>query len=223
MSVIFTAQYEGQGFQVEITRGGDLKFLDYYDIYYDIEYDLAMAEFGEPETNAVKLLNEWKHSPIDTIFRRIGIEKREFISLAADWAEHVLRIFQQYDKDDESPEFAIQAARRYVELIGTPFEQNARVTASAAADSAFSAAVRASLEAAEAQAAWAAAEAAWTVTALTAPDAAAKVASHAAEAMGQLRGDKAKTSEISWQVRRFVDCMEAVQWGQPWPPLGATR
>jgi len=32
-----------------------------------------------------------------------------------------------------------------------------------------------------------------------------------------------KLEELAWQVRRFVDCMEAMQSGGPWPPIKATK
>jgi len=41
-------------FEHEITEDGDLLFLD-----YDIEYDIAMAEFGEPATDAMEVLSSW--------------------------------------------------------------------------------------------------------------------------------------------------------------------
>lgn len=227
MSTIFTARYLFDDFEVEITREGNLLFLD-----YDVQYDVVMAEFGEPETVAVMLLEEWKDDPLDVICRRLGLEKQPLIYLAADWAEHVLPEFQDYDKDDKRPEEAIKIARKCAEEIGTP-EEGKAIAATEAAHNARMAAENARDWASRSAAASAATSAFWAAKAAaeifySKPQSivyvsdAARAAQRAAARAHAGRREAARLAELAWQIRRFVDCMEAVQSGKPWPPLGAT-
>jgi hypothetical protein len=34
---------------------------------------------------------------------------------------------------------------------------------------------------------------------------------------------QAHDAESAWQLRRFIDCMEAIGQGKDWPDLGATQ
>lgn len=242
MSIVLTAHYGNEEFQVEIKKDGDLVFLD-----YDFDYDLSMVEFGEPQTNAIKLLNKWKLSTTDAICENLDIEKYQLAYLASDWAKHVLPIFLKYRKEDKRPNTAIKAARIYINSINKKNEQkekrklaNAVTEAWTAADTTWPDSARVAAEAA-----WAAAHATQTISTIADIHATAvrtatiaaflysiKDAALAArnavgadvwERAGTEKSMKARSEEMSWQTRRFIDCMEAVQAGKPWPPLGATK
>jgi len=130
MSVQFTVSYKGKKFKAEITRDGDLIFLD-----YDLNYDLSMVEFGETATNAVLLAMYWKEAPVEVICNNLRLKKGVLLNLAADWAEHVLHFFEdQYgvasgaawlDKTDKRPRICIEAVRYVSKTIGTPLEGHA--------------------------------------------------------------------------------------------------
>jgi hypothetical protein len=94
MSVIVTAQFGDQEFEVEIFHDGGLEFLD-----YDLAYDRAAFEFGYPVTNAIKLLNKWKSEPIDTIKRQFhspGINMFNILDkVRDDWFEYVIELIKE--------------------------------------------------------------------------------------------------------------------------------
>jgi len=106
MSVQFTVSYKGEKFEVEITREGDLIFID-----YDIEYDLTMDEFGEPPTVAATMMKKWREKPCQIICENIGLLRGNLARLAVDWAEHVLPIFEEERDGDLRPRNAIQSAK----------------------------------------------------------------------------------------------------------------
>jgi len=196
MSVIVTATLEDQSFQVEVTRGGNLIFLD-----HDINYDLSMFEFGEGATTATRLLDEWREEPYEVICRIFGLDKKHLALLAADWVEHVLPLFEKEYPGYQRPRSAIIAAREYIrgnmklqQLEVARHAASAWVPAQYAATTARAARISRHAVAAEA------AEAAWTAS--------------------QWAGSQ---KEVSWQIRRFIDITKALQSGMPWPPLEATK
>jgi len=225
MSAILTAILDKKSFLVEITREGQIFFPN-----YNIEYDLAMAEFGEPETVAIRIYNRWNKHPTDPILNMLDIEIKTIVLIAADWAEHVLPIFEKEHPNDPRPRNAIQAARHFLDLddeIGKIELIDLRESAMRAREDSATAAADAALAAAEAAdtaleakkvAAWGAMEASRV----------SQAAMEAAASDHTLRFDSTEwltvfISEESWQARRFVDVMEALQAGKPWPPLKATR
>jgi len=233
MSAKFNVTYGIKEFQIEITREGNLSFLD-----YDIEYDLALREFGEEKTAAVRLVDKLDEEPIYFITTYLNIPHRNMIYLAADWAERVLWIFENEHPKDKRPKNAIQAARDFVdgkideEKLNTAWERakRAELKADVAASSANTDQMARTGKMLSKGAMWAVAEAAGAATAVARGTLFGVVAARAKYAVdayyrepyGRIKSIPAH-DELSWQIRRFVDCMEAVQAGEDWPDLKATE
>jgi hypothetical protein len=230
MSIVFEVTLDDQPVQLEITRDGELIFLD-----YNITHDLAALEFGYPDTDATKFYAKWQERPVGAICYNLGLDKDTLRSLAADWAEHVLPFFELEYPEDKRPRLAIEAARDFVAgkidrdalddagmaARGATSRWPAQMAEEAelAAGAAFwvtaklaseSASEAASESAWAAEAAWAAQEAAWAAGAAWAAEAAARAETNR------------KAVETAWQVRRFVDCMEAIGQGFDWPDMKVT-
>jgi hypothetical protein len=221
MSVIVTANYEGETLEVEIFQDGSIDFPD-----RDFQYEKAMAEFAPPGSTTVRFYEKWKEEPIETICGNLNLPENSSPLLAADYAEHILHFFEDKHRDYRRPRDAIEAARDF--LAGKTDSQTlvaAEGKAQAAAAAAWTADANAAWEAAWA-AAWTA-NAAWEATG----DAAARAAARAADAAAyhfssdrySAEWHQARAAEIDWQVRRFVDCMEAISQGFDWPDLGVTK
>jgi len=134
--------------------------------------------------------------------------------LAADFAEHVLHIFEDKYPGDDSPRKAIQAARLYA-------DGDITAAARAAAGDAAGAAAWAAAGAATGDAAWAAARAAaWAAAGAATGDAAFAAARAAARAAaGDATGDAAFAAaraaardaawaaEREWQTKRFLEVL----------------
>lgn len=113
MSAVFKVTYEGKEFNIEITRDGELVFLD-----YDIELDRLRSELGEEPTVAVRLANEWIEDPIEGVITKIKWNDttayRDLSHVVLDWAAHLLPIYENSFHDDASPRNAINTARKYI-------------------------------------------------------------------------------------------------------------
>ena len=114
-------------------------------------------------------------------------------TLACDYAEHVLPIFERVHPNDKRPRGCIEVARRHLRGEATDKER------AAAGDAAWAAA-RAAAGAAAGAAAWAAA---WDAAAWAAAWAAAGAAARAA----------AWDAELAWQTQRLVAVVTAVEAG----------
>jgi len=134
--------------------------------------------------------------------------------LAADFAEHVLHIFEDKYPGDDSPRKAIQAARLYADGdITAAARAAARAAAGDAAGAAAWDAAGAAARAAAWHAAWdAAGAAAWAAARHAAGDAAWDAAWHAAwdaarAAARHAAGDAAWDAEREWQTKRFLEVL----------------
>jgi len=134
--------------------------------------------------------------------------------LAADFAEHVLHIFEDKYPGDDSPRKAIQAARLYADGDITAAAWDAAGAAAwAAAGDAAGAAARDAAWAAARAAAWAAATAAAGDAAGDAAGAAARAAAWAAAwdaataAARAAAGAAAEAAEREWQTKRFLEVL----------------
>jgi len=126
--------------------------------------------------------------------------------LAADFAEHVLHIFEDKYPGDDSPRKAIQAARLYADGDITAAARDAawdaaRAAARATAEAAAWDAARAAARDAAGAAAWAAARDAAGAAAWDASRAAAGAAARAAA------WDAAEAAEREWQTKRFLEVL----------------
>jgi len=204
MTARFTATFKGEQFDVETTPDGELLFCD-----RDVTYDQAMVAFGGAATPAMELLDAWQDDPIAIICESLGLDDGPLRLLAADWAEHVLPLFEKAYPGDKRPRQAIRAARDFVagKITAKQLEQ-AQAAAQEAAWEAAGAAVWAAWAAARAAAG--AARAAW-----------AAGAAWAAWAAGAWAA--AWEAERSWQIRHFVRVMGRLQAGKKWPKIRGTR
>jgi len=238
MSVILEANIWDQKIEVEIFHDGTMGFPG-----YDIQHDFAAHEFGYPETNAMKIYTRWQKMPIHVLVKNL-IKRDDWKTMALlliDWAEHVLPIFERSldellkktnhskyttPKQPFGPRLTIELARDFL-INARPEDpeflnkrtalQHAEFEAeywdTVARQNGFDAAAEAA--AASKHAALTASRRQMFVTMMS-----ETVAQYAIEAAEHDSGHGAK--EQAWQIRRFVDVMEAVGQDRPWPPMGAT-
>jgi len=216
MSVIVTANYRGETFEVEIFRDGGIDFPD-----RDFQYEKAVAEFAPPGPTTVQFYEFWKMFPAEVICENLDLPENSLTRLAADCAEHVLKIFEDRNANDTRPRSAITATRDL--LVGKisqkdigRFLSEAEVAANGAigwegtlvAEAAMATilSMSSSVEARRAM--------------VRAISAAARDGNPDRFSTGWKRSHDA---ERDWQVRRFVDCMEAIGQGKEWPDLGVTK
>jgi hypothetical protein len=169
MGLTFTANYWGDKFQVEVTRDGDLVFLD-----YDVEYDEACLEFSYPATSATKLLGRWRDNPSQTIVEKFELVHEQRERFTRDCWTHIV----ESTKDPAWTGLLPEAAREI--LAEAP-----------------------NLTTVVGRAAWIAGDG-------------------ASENDDSQEFMAAYSAEVAWQLRRFIDVMEALERGEDWPPLEAT-
>lgn len=228
MSVVVTVNYEDETLEVEIFRDGGLNFPG-----RDLEHDQVVVALGGKPSMIVRFDDSWTKDTIKAVFKVIKLPENSNVLLVADYAEHVLPFYEHKYPGDVRPWAAITAARDFVfGKIDISVLHSARVaalsaavaqleTARAAADTAWAA-----VEAAGAAEASAPASNAVLVLALAMQAAAAAefaAAYNVSSDMNSLKWQQAHDAEVAWQIRRFVDCMEAVGQELPWPPLEATE
>lgn len=185
-----------------------------------IDYDTSMVEFGEEPSYLMDFIREWKDDPISTVIRYL-LSSDTYAPLAADFAEHVLPIYESR-VSYKHPRNAITALRKYLKKemyhqtlmthlhsvtpqwdIPVPAEWVARATQNAIYSIPIAGGSVSARKAAE-QAVWAAAY-------------------NASMDNGSPEFLAAKATEKAWQMRRFLDCIEAIRSGKTWPPLSATE
>lgn len=89
MSLIFTATYQKEKFQVEVTRDGDLIFLD-----HDIAYDETIVALGGEESMALLLSNKWDDDKLSVIDFNLQMDIEHRLRLLRDYHDRVLKICQ---------------------------------------------------------------------------------------------------------------------------------
>jgi len=219
MSVVIETTYEGETFEVEVFHDGHIEFPG-----LNLEHEQAMAEFSNSESAVLRLYYLWGKSPTKVIFENLELPENSNALLAADYAEHVLHLYKNKYSGDLRPRKAIDATRKFVAgEIDQPTLGKAAEAAWEAAEAGAraAAAAAAAWAAAAAAAAWAAAgaEAAWAARAARAAAEAARNVSSNSDSPEWQQG---RDAEVAWQIRRFVDVMEAIGQGLPWPPLETT-
>jgi len=233
MSVIITAAYQGETFDVEIFHDGHIEFPD-----RDLRHEQAMAEFTDSESAVIQFRDFWKKSPIHVIAASLWVVDDPFVVFMADCAEHVLPILKKDYPDLSGPKRALDIARK-IAFGGLDEKKKALLlqelsVLSFAVDN--MARQWVTHKRASSTALWAVAEVAdvkqsvWSIydpvnseeseMCVYAAENAEKAAVKNASFANQKRaGDR----ERAWQVRRFVDIMEALGKGKPWPPFKRTR
>jgi hypothetical protein len=252
MSVVFEVTLDDQPVQLEITHEGELIFLD-----YNITHDLAALEFGYPKTSAVFLYERWNAYPLDALLRDISrrsIHNQTIALLAADWAEHVLPIYERWHRGKQGPRDLVEASRAVLrgQIMRRDFmhiKRRLRRLGEGSRNRVIhrgEGAIRARLAAYELSTTvvavfknknWSTFDHAHGVT-RHAENAAAydncdqKDLSPTGEESGRGIGwvrfppspefQFASQAERAWQIRRFVDVMEAIGQGLPWPDIKVT-
>jgi hypothetical protein len=224
MGVYLPIQCQGETHEVEITDDGEVFVLD-----HDIEEELAMAAFGAELPGCLKFVEVWnEESPIEAITYHAGLDAPTLVLLAADWVEHVLWIYEELLMVDRSPRTALKITRRLQRG-----EEPRWRTKQAIAYSLAAAKLAKTWTAARSGATLVGEASNYVVRGFMQPDEAsyaAKMAAMAARtAVGwyasadkQTFNEAAADEERDWQVRRFIDVMNAIQNDEPWPPLEAT-
>ena len=249
MSVIVTANFEGETFEVEIFNDGSLDFPD-----HDITYDQTVAALGGKKPATLKLYEYWHASvgcPLDVISSHIELPIGYFLKLASDWVDHVLYIYERAHNNDSIPRSVIEAVRAYADGKADYLPiANLRTIAGRFV-------IKHSQKkplAPDVQVVMAAEWVGWAATyakdlgeieslspsslfsffdiktkkELSKSIYQASVKSRssimpsAKERMDTDKEEMIYANETAWQVRRFVDCMEAVGQGLPWPSMEAT-
>jgi hypothetical protein len=220
MSVIVTANYRGETFEVEIFRDGDIEFPG-----RDFQYEQAVAEFSPPGPATVQLYELWKIATLETVdvvCKNLELPENSQALLVADWAEHVLHVHEDEYQNDRRLRAAIEATRNFLAgKIDRASLEKARVATGEASGRS---------DDGTAWAAWAvetatlagAGAADWAYAA-TAERAARAAACNVSFDSNSQEWRQAHDAEFAWQIRRFVACMEAVGLGKDWPDLGATK
>ena len=235
MSVIVTAYYNGGIFEVEIFRDGSLAFPG-----RNIEYEQTAAALGEQPSPVLQFEHLWESEPQEPavlIFHFLEIEKTYKIKFAADCVEHVAHFYQEIQKDNKVNNIVemimkfIDGKLELVKIQDARYDINNFVTAAEENDSFrwFTA-----CEAAAAASEWLAYGVEHGLDrsergGLNTLELAASMSRESAATgnsgntdHGSEKWKQALLDERDWQIRRFVDCMEAIGQGLPWPPLEAT-
>lgn len=220
MSVIVTARYEGEPFEVEIFRDGGLDFPG-----RNLEYDQTIAALGGNPSDIVKFDDSWIENHQRKIRDNIDLPESIKILMLADFAEHVLHIFEDEYRNDKRPRAAVDAVRKFAngeidKLALKRFEEDAWQASSDASNT--------NHPRTEKVAAWQSSTASWMYATIV--EIAAWTAMAATSAAHSVVFDKSSiewkqflSDEAHWRIRRFVDVMEAIGQGLPWPPLEATQ
>jgi len=231
MSARFKVTHGSEVFEVEITSDGELTIPGYDK--EQLEYEIAFAAMGGDKSHVLLWLDKWQQDPTGIIIQNLGLDDGTLRLLAADWAEHVLPIFERAYPKDKRPRKAIKAARDFVAGKITAAQlakaREAAWAAKRAAEKVVAAAGAAGDAAARAAtAAWMAAQGEWARSPAERKAAAAWAAAAAARSAWKAAAASARDAasdsvlEQAWQVRHFVHVMECFQVGKVWPPIKDT-
>ena len=255
MSLIFEKKLDGKTMQLEVTRDGELVFLD-----HDISYDLAACEFGYKKTDSVYLHESWNDDPVGTLLVKLSrnvIEEKTIALIAIEWAEHVLPIFEYWHSRSRRPRFLLKASKEFIlgkmsyldfqalrrkhNDLGSGYgsrqigPQTGSILARLASYSASTVALyadkskSATFDMTHGVANLSHSASGYDFCLRNDLSTAGKPV-HRVQGLygGATTFDRsqaikdAEKVESNWQLRRFVDVMEALGQGLPWPPLEAT-
>lgn len=204
MSVDLTFWKRNDSFRVRIYKDGAIKFLN-----HDIEYDLAMVEFGEPQTNAIEVKLQWEADPVWFFVRNMETTQSHLFQLAIDFCEHaMLQLDPTFSKNSILVN-SISLLRKFND--GTANELDLDKSHDDIGN------IFHKLENDRAKE---------VIQAIQSTIALATNVIFRFESVSTLTRRSMRRyakKELKWQIRRFVDCMASVQAGKPWPPLEATK
>jgi hypothetical protein len=230
MSIIVTAKFNSQDFEVEVFHDGHLEFLD-----YDIEYDKACLEFKYPETSALKLLKTWDDNAPLVISELMQIHINYIALLALDWAEHVADAYVVYGHDKRGGAdklvSILNSTRHQISILENEVTKENILNLEALARGAYSKIGEHPSEEAKyaARATYHAIMVLIKSKRYANPRAEASSVAACAKSTNLeylylvlMEDEQAAKKEELWQIRRFVDCMEAVGQGFDWPDMKVT-
>lgn len=226
---------------VEIMHDGNLRGVN-CDLGEAIAYDRSMVEFGEDYTHLVSFTDSWANEELRLqallYYYEFGSEiesQRDMVLLAADFAQHAFPIYMKsrYAAQHVKGHFFIFkkfiSGTLSIPEIKYVIDNLNEIISSIPLykeDLAAAKAIKSFVSAVQALGVFVAGGP--RVQTVPFLDSASYYAGLAAQ---HDSGHLAKTpewvlagaEERSWQIRRFVDCMEAVQSDKPWPQLSETE
>jgi hypothetical protein len=113
MSIVFEIKLDGEHRQGEVTRDGELFFLD-----YDINFDIAAQEFGYKMTEAAWLYQRWQADLLNALLHKIPdgvIDNKAVALMSVEYAERVLPIFEPHLPKDKRARALLVASRGLIE------------------------------------------------------------------------------------------------------------
>jgi len=243
MSIVITVERGDEKFDVEVFHDGKIDFPN-----DDLRYGQASEEFYNAKTNVVRFCNLWKKDPMEAIADSLWVIDKPFLLFMADCAEHVLPLLNDRYPWISGLDRALEMARMvsadglsktsdrydYLVVIGELRILDEEITSLA---SMFSGQKNNRLEGCvlfavsevsdRNQPVWRCdnpADSYDAVQFLFAAMTAVKAAGFKASPdENSAKWKQAYRKEAAWQIRRFVDIMEAVGQGLDWPDLGATK
>ena len=241
MSVIITVERGSEKFDVEVFHNGQIDLTN-----NDLQYWQAYEEFYGTNTNAVRFYKLWKKNHMAAIADSLWVVDKPFLLFMVDCAEHTIPIYKSKYSLISSPyrvldivrivaanglpivEFGL--ANNYLSLLNELLVLEQSISKFASKhwqDRDISTSLYAIAEVADtSQPVWICnnpADSDIVGDFLFASDTAARsVGFRASSDNESTKWKRAYKKEVAWQVRRFVDVMEAIGQGLPWPPLEAT-
>jgi hypothetical protein len=235
----------GENIRVKVYDDMSLEFLD-----HDIEYDEACLEFNYPKTPALELADAWVENPVNIALRHmIPRDDTRIKGLTLDFAEHVVSELGPALKQYELLIELLRVGRKFQSGGGhlQPDLLDAFQTAKEAANKAYiewserrwllesdyaAKTVQDALRVVELEEHRPSELYHAVNLAENARIAVAYHRSHLIKHPGEnfekdltipiSAIEELKYAEMHWQIRRFIDVMNASQAGKPWPPIGAT-
>jgi hypothetical protein len=233
MSAIITVNYNGETFDVEVFHDGHIEFPD-----RDLQSEQAMEEFYKYDSAVLQFRKEWERDPISLIAEAMWVVDEPFVLFMTDCAEHTLPILAKNNIELSGVRRDLEIVRKVASAgVDAPEDQllmQELFVLSSAIDAMAGSLAGRDRESASAM--WAIAEVAdvkqpvwrqnnpaewgqYELCTYAADNAVRAVEFHAPYPKHKAH----KAREILWQVRRFVDVMEALGRGKPWPPFKRTR
>lgn len=235
MSVEFNIVYDACELRVSVDHDGILTIPD---PPVDMEYEIAFMAMGGDEPPTLRLMRRWDEDPIDTITAYLvdaGPFKLSPHLLAVDWAEHTLYIYENVLPEKQralrprtlqQALWSARAAYQYERDIDRRMQKMISDEATATANHASCSTELDEKALTTMWSAW------YSIAALSmavhrypgkcADRSAMAFATKDGAEVGSAEFNTRYRTEQAWQVRRFVDVVETLKAGEPWPPMEAT-
>ena len=216
----------GDPFQVEVYDNMDLEFID-----HDIAYDQAAMEFGYAMTPQVEMLNAWREDPVAVALRyMLPADDTRVKGLALDFAEQIVSDNNIVVLKRTILIQLIKVGRKF-QLHGGHLQQELRYAINSAREAANYAYIEWGERRSPIESDYAARVVRDALRVVEFDEHrpselyyAVQVSEYArtCRRTQQYRIGNYGDDEERWQIRRFINVMNACQDGKPWPPLEAT-